>query len=230
MQRGQHEVAGLRGGERGADGLGVAHLADEDDVGVLAQDVLERARKAARVGADLALVDGREDAPVRVLNRILDGDAPARSHVVDAVDDARQRRGLARASRPDHQQQALRAISEVHDHIGQTQLFGVRNMRGDRPKRSRHPALLEIRVDPEPASVVNRERKIHLALQLVQRPLPRGHHRIQQHPHIAFGQDLLRQGPQRAGHPDQRRAPAGQVQIAGATLIGLAKHRAEIEP
>ena len=46
----EDEVAGLGDGERGLDGLEVAHLADEHDVGVLAQDVLERVLEATRVG------------------------------------------------------------------------------------------------------------------------------------------------------------------------------------
>jgi hypothetical protein len=33
----EHQVAGLRGGQRQADGLEVTHLADQDDVRVLAQ-------------------------------------------------------------------------------------------------------------------------------------------------------------------------------------------------
>ena len=47
-QRGQHELAGLGGGERVADGLDVGELADHEHVGVLAQRVaqapLERRR------------------------------------------------------------------------------------------------------------------------------------------------------------------------------------------
>ena len=42
VQRGEDEVAGLGDGERGRDGLDVAHLADEDDVGVLAEDRPQR--------------------------------------------------------------------------------------------------------------------------------------------------------------------------------------------
>ena len=50
VQRGEDEVPGLGRGDRGRDRLEVAHLADEDDVGVLAQDVLEgrRERSACR--------------------------------------------------------------------------------------------------------------------------------------------------------------------------------------
>ena len=42
VQGREDEVAGLGRGQRDRDGLEVAELADEDDVGVLAQHVLER--------------------------------------------------------------------------------------------------------------------------------------------------------------------------------------------
>ena len=58
VQRREHEVAGLRDGERGLDGLGVAHLADEDDVRVLAERRAQRPLERVAVDADLALVDG----------------------------------------------------------------------------------------------------------------------------------------------------------------------------
>ena len=45
VQRGEDEVAGLRGGERGGDGLEVAHLADQDHVGILTQRRAQRRRR-----------------------------------------------------------------------------------------------------------------------------------------------------------------------------------------
>jgi ADP-dependent phosphofructokinase/glucokinase len=72
VQRGEHEVARLGDGERGLDGLEVAHLAHEHDVRVLAQHVLERLLEAARVEAHLALVDHRELVRVQVLDRVFD--------------------------------------------------------------------------------------------------------------------------------------------------------------
>ena len=57
VQRREDEVAGLGRRERGRDRLEVAHLADEDHVGVLAQRGPERLGERRRVEADLALVD-----------------------------------------------------------------------------------------------------------------------------------------------------------------------------
>ena len=50
VQRREHEVPGLGGEQRGLDRLEVAHLADQDDVGVLAQRAAQRVRE--RLGVD----------------------------------------------------------------------------------------------------------------------------------------------------------------------------------
>ena len=72
VQGGEHQVAGLRRGDRGADRLEVAHLADEDHVRVLAQRGLQRVGEAGGVGAELALVDDALLVLVQELDRILD--------------------------------------------------------------------------------------------------------------------------------------------------------------
>ena len=72
VQRAHHEVAGLGRGERGLDRLEVAHLADEDHVGVLAQRGAQRVREALRVDADLALVHDRAPVADQELDRVLD--------------------------------------------------------------------------------------------------------------------------------------------------------------
>ena len=57
VQRREDEVAGLGRGQRGRDRLEVAHLADEDHVGVLAERGAQALGERRRVLADLALVD-----------------------------------------------------------------------------------------------------------------------------------------------------------------------------
>ena len=56
------------------DGLLVAHLADQDHVGVLAQHAAQRALERGGVHADLALVDHRALVAVHELDRVLDRD------------------------------------------------------------------------------------------------------------------------------------------------------------
>src|SRR3954453_12647984 len=64
MERREYEVARLSRGKGGRHGLEVAHLADEDHVGVLTERGLQRVREAVRVRAQLALVDDAVLVPV----------------------------------------------------------------------------------------------------------------------------------------------------------------------
>ena len=63
---------GLAGREGGRDGLGVAHLPDQDHVGVLAQHPPHGLGLVPGVGADLALADDRPLVRVEDLDRVLD--------------------------------------------------------------------------------------------------------------------------------------------------------------
>ena len=74
VQRGKHQVAGLGRGDGRGDGLQVAHLADQDDVRVLAQGGPQGVGETRGVGADLALVDDALLVLVEELDRVLDGD------------------------------------------------------------------------------------------------------------------------------------------------------------
>ena len=116
VQRGEHEVAGLGRGQRGGDRLEVAHLADEDHVGVLAQRGLQRGGEALRVGAQLALVDEAALVGVQELDRVLDRHDVLVAGLVDLVDHSRQRGRLARAGGPGDEHEAARLARElVHD-------------------------------------------------------------------------------------------------------------------
>ena len=72
VQGGEDEVAGLGRGQRGGDRLQVAHLADQDHVGVLSQGGAQAEGEVRGVGADLALVDDRALVLVQELDRVLD--------------------------------------------------------------------------------------------------------------------------------------------------------------
>ncbi len=74
VQGREDQVAGLGGEQRGLDRLVVAHLADQDDVGVLAQRRAQGGGEAAGVDVDLALVDDGLLVAVQELDGVLDGD------------------------------------------------------------------------------------------------------------------------------------------------------------
>ena len=74
VERREDEVARLGGLQGRLRGLGVAELADQDHVRVLAEHPAERLREALGVEADLALVDDRAPVLVEDLDRVLDRD------------------------------------------------------------------------------------------------------------------------------------------------------------
>ena len=113
VQRREDEVAGLGGGQRGADRLEVAHLADEDHVGVLAERGAQGLGERRRVGADLALVDDAGAMPVEKLDRILDREDVLVPRAVDVVEQRGERRRLAGAGRAGDEDETARLLGEL---------------------------------------------------------------------------------------------------------------------
>ena len=61
VERREDELSGQRGGDAGRDGLGIAHLADDQDVGVLSHQHPQRFRERQILGfVDLHLRDVRD--------------------------------------------------------------------------------------------------------------------------------------------------------------------------
>ena len=160
---GEHEVAGLRRRERRAHGLLVAHLADQDHVGVLAQDAAHRPREAVRVGADLALVDDRAFVFVQVLDRVLERDDVVRAGAVDVVDHRRQRRALARAGGAGDEDDPALLLGQVGDHFGQAEILDRADLEGDRAADDRGRAALFEGVDAEARDARDRVGEVGLA-------------------------------------------------------------------
>jgi len=123
VQRPEDEVAGLGGGQRGGDGLEVSHLPNEDDVGILTQGVLEGGGEAVRVGPDLPLVDERLLVLVEELDGVLDRHDVVGSLGVDEIDEGGERRRLARARDPSHEDHAALQPGELLDGGGQTEII-----------------------------------------------------------------------------------------------------------
>ena len=112
VHRREHEVARLGRLERGLRRLGVAELADQDHVRVLAQRAAERLLERLGVEPDLALVDDAGVVVVEDLDRVLDRDDVLLPRAVDVVDHRGERRRLARAGRAGDEDQAAVLLAE----------------------------------------------------------------------------------------------------------------------
>ena len=103
MQRGQHQVARLGGSQGQGYRLQVSHLAHEDDVGVLAQHVLQGSGEGHGVGAQLPLRNQALLVLMDELDWVLDGHDVSLLTLVEVADHGGQRRRLAAAGGSRHQ-------------------------------------------------------------------------------------------------------------------------------
>ena len=111
VKRREDEVPGERGLQRDRRRLGVADLADEDDVGVLAQDRAQPRREGeARARVGLSLVDRRDVDLDGVLQR-----HHVHARRVEELHERVERRRLARPGRTARHHEALGPAHDVAD-------------------------------------------------------------------------------------------------------------------
>ena len=221
-------MAGVRRHQGRAHGLEVADLAHQDDVGVLAQDVLEPVVERAGVEADLALMDDRHPVEMEELDRVLDRDHVARGGAVDGVDHRRQRGGLARAGAAGDQDEAARREREIPHHRGQLQLLDGRHLDRDVPQGDRGSAALHENVGAEPPQPRDSEGEVDLAVGREVEPL------LVAQELVADGAQLLRvrrgvlERRQDAVHAHDRRRADLEVEVAGPGGDHLLEHAADV--
>ncbi len=166
MQGGEHEVAGLGRRQGGRDRLPVAHLADQDHVGVLSQGGAQRQREVNRVGADLTLVDDRAFVLVQELDRVLDREDVVVMFDVDHVDHRRQRRALPRAGRAGDEDEAARFPGQVAQHLRNLEVVERRDRVRNEAESGADGSALDEAVDTEAGDVRDRVGEIELFLVL----------------------------------------------------------------
>lgn len=163
VQGGEHQMACLRGGQRRLDGVQVPHLADEDNIGVLAEDGPQAVGIGAGVRADLPLVHDAAIRHVDVLDGVLQRDDVGVSGVVDAVQQGRQRGGLAGARLARDQHDAAAVGGEIRHHRRQGQLVQRGDMVGQQTDGGGDAALLAEQIDAGASPVGERAGHVQLA-------------------------------------------------------------------
>ena len=220
VQRGDHEVAGVRRGERGHERLAVAHLADHDDIGILAHDVDERPLETQRVEADFALFDDGLFVLENVLDRVFQRDDVALLVFVDVLDHRGQRAGFAAARRARDEDDAALGFRDLAQLLGEIQLFEGRHLRFHVAHRKAEQSALVKDVDAEPAQRRVDVRKIRFLLALQPRL-----EMFRQHELDDFRDLLLRRGIDLHGKQFARDADRGVVigfymDVGGAHVDG----------
>ena len=147
-------MARFRRLERGLGGLGVAQLADEDDVRVLAQGPAQRLAEIGRIQPDLALVDDATLVGMEDLDRVLDRDDVLRPGLVHVVDHRGEGRRLSRARGAGDEDEAAVLLGERLDDGRDAELLERGNvLRDDAEGEARGPALA-VGVDAEAREIL----------------------------------------------------------------------------
>ncbi len=219
VQRREDEVAGLGCGQRGADRLEVAHLADEDHVRVLPQRRAERVGEGARVGADLALVDDAALVPVQELDRVLDREDVLVPRRVDPVEQRRERGRLARARRARDEDQAARLVGEVVEARRHPELLERLDLLRDQPEGGADARALEVGVDTEAREAGDRIGEVELTLRLEELLLLGRADPVDERARVV-GQQLreVREALEAAVDPDHGRRAGREVQVGRVLL------------
>ncbi len=119
----EHKVAGFGGGEGGGNCFEVAHFADDDDVGILAEDMSEGIGEAAGVAGDFALLYDRSPIAVDELNGVFYGDDHAVLFVVYLINHGGEGGGFAAAGGAGDEDEAAIAAGDFLDDGGEPEFF-----------------------------------------------------------------------------------------------------------
>src|SRR5262249_48622806 len=204
VERREDEVAGFCHGERGLDGLAVAHLTDQDHVGVLSQYLTERLREAGRVAGDLTLGDETAPGLVQELDGILERHDVPMAQAVHMIDERGERRALAAARGATDQHEAAWQPGEERDDRRKSQTVEPGRRGGNGAEGSGDAATGEIEVAPEAPESGYRDGEVELALALEPTALHLGEHAGAQRARLRACQRRMIERGQLALHAGER--------------------------
>ena len=168
VQRAEYQVAGFSGGQREADGFGVAHLAHEDYIRVFTQCRTQGVGKAVGVLVQLALVDEGFFTLVDELDRVFDGEDVCGLGFVDVVDHRRQRGGFTGTGRAGYQYQAARVVGDFLENTRGAQVFQRQYCARNGTEDGGRAAVGGKCVDTETGDVGQLEGEVHFQILLEQ--------------------------------------------------------------
>ncbi len=166
VQGGEGQVAGLGDAQRRLDGLEVAHLADQHDIGVLTQAGPQGVGEAMGVGVELALVDDALLVAVEILDRVLDRDDVLGALTVHLVQHGGERRRLAGAGGAGDEHQSARFLADLLDDRRQTELAEAADLVRNLPESGGDRAALVEDVGAEAGQPLDAEGEVELEVLL----------------------------------------------------------------
>ena len=160
VQGGKNQLGHFGGVHSRADGVGVAHLAEQDDVGTLTHGGAQRLGIGGDVGGNLALGHDAGAVAVNVFDRIFHRDDVALAVVVHAVDQAGEGGRFAGARGAGDKHKALGDVGQAHNRLGDVHFLGAGQAEGDNADNRAVGAALAEDVGAEAADAGNGEAEV----------------------------------------------------------------------
>src|SRR5262245_34900920 len=151
----KHEVAGLGRVDARLKCFTVAHFADQDHVGILPDDVLERRMPVRDVQADLTLIYQGLLIREKILDRVLDRKDVDALALVDVIKHRGDGGTFAAAGHPGQDNHSLIVVAKLLDSWRQTELLECGNAAGDPTSHEAETSALAEEVDPITAFVLS---------------------------------------------------------------------------
>ena len=221
VQGAEDEVARLGGQQGRIDGVQVAHLAHQDDVGVLAEAGAQAPREGRDVHPDLPLADGALLVLVEVLDGVLDGDDVLPAVGVDVVEHGGQRGRLAAPGRPGDEDEAALVEGDLFQDLGQEELADRLDLERDDAEGDGQRAALVEDASPEAAEALQAVGQVEVQVLLEALLLVIRHHLARQFLGV-LGREPGEAGQRRQCpvDPDHRVVPRLQVNVRSVPLDG----------
>ena len=227
MQRRKHEMAGFGGCQNHCHGLGIAHLAHQNDIGILPQDAAQRAGEVGRILADFDLLDDGFAVGMHVLDGIFDGHDVIVTRVVDQIDQRGERGAFPASGRSRDQNQTLAGFRKTPQSRRQVQRFERRNFFRQQADAARDGAALVVNVGAETPDAVAAEAEVD-GLVAAEFLRLRGGHQRQQQIARSFGGERRTGGMRKRAADAQCHGDIGdQQQIGSAEAHGVSEHGVE---
>ncbi len=153
-------MSGFGCGQGHGDGLGIAHFANQDHIGILAKDGAQGAGEAGRVGADLDLLDHGVAVGMDELDGIFNGNDMITAVSVDEIDQRGQRGTFAASGGSGDQDQALPHFGQAAQAGRQMERFERRDFFGKHAKAAGDGASLVVDVGAETANAFAAETEV----------------------------------------------------------------------
>ena len=214
----ENEQTGFRSSQGKGDGLEIAHLANQHDVGVFAQCRLQSGGKVDRMFRDFALGDDAFLVRMDELDRFFHGHDVPGEVCVDVVHQGRQRGALAGTGRAGDEDKAAAQVAEFFDHRRQGQFLERGNARRDQAEdRAEAVHLFEV-VAAETAVLIHLVGEVEIAFVLETFPVFRRANLAEHVAHLLRREDLLADRDDVAVTTDFGWLPLGEMQVGRARV------------